>query len=42
MTGMNARAGAGQDTLFLTDDWYKGMYVIGLSSLYDYDGHNAS
>ena len=40
MTGMNT--GAGLDTLFLIDDWHKGMYVTGLSGLYDYGGHNAS
>ena len=30
-----------KDTLFLTDGWDKGMYVIGQSGLNDYDGHNA-
>jgi hypothetical protein len=35
-------SGAGQDTLFVTDDWQKGKYLLGLSGLYDYDGHNAS
>ena len=29
---------SGQDTLFLTE----GMYLTGLSGLYDYDGHNAN
>ena len=35
-------SGAGQDTFFVTDDRHKGMYVIGLSGLYDYDGQNAA
>ena len=28
-------SGAGQDTLFLTEDWHESMYLIGLSGLYD-------
>ena len=34
--------GVGRDIVLSTDDWYNGMYVTGLSGLYDYDGHNSS
>ena len=44
MTGMNVGADFRSRTRHhvLTDDYHKGMNMRGLSSLDDYDGHNAS